>query len=823
MKISFNWLKEHADVGCGANELAGMLPRLGMDADSIARLGPAFTGVVTAEVLSKEKHPAADRLSLCRVSDGLMTYSVVCGAPNVAAGQKVPFAKAGAVLPGGTLSKAKIRGVESEGMICSCKELVLEGDASGIMVLDPSTKAGQDFAALLGGSDSVLDIEITANRPDLLSHLGLARELSVCLGFPMKAAEERPLREDAGLRSFPVEVPSTGECPRYVGRLIEGVAIGESPDWLKTKLKAVGLRPINNVADITNFILMDTGQPLHAFDADLIEGGRIVVRFAKAGEKMTALDGRDYDLTPECLVIADASKPVAIAGVMGGSATAVTTKTKRVFLESANFSPVTVRRCSQLLRLRSDSSYRFERGTDISAAEGASRSAASLIQRLCGKAVAVSPPLDVYPGKKEPSPIRVSADRINAILGSDFPRDEIRRAIEAVSARTQGEGDALTVLAPTWRGDLATPSDLAEEVARILGYDRIPSTVPTSALRPTEELRSCAVAGKARSRLAALGLHEALTYDFISEKHASLLEVPEDRWVRLANPLTEDWTVLRPSLIPGLLQSLRRNIERQAESVRLFELGKVYSRDAAGVRERSHLAGILYGPLAPAHWKASKEKTGLFEAKTILADLLSGVSGLEWTTQARDGGFAGEDLLLPGSRVFIRNASGPKGLSCGCPKGLSFGCPKGLSFGSVLGRLGILHPKLARAWEVDREQPAVFELDLELLAGASSGSKVFRPLSPFPSSWRDLSVVVRQDVPYGEIEAAIMGLKLSELDFVQLVDVYSGKGVADGLRSLSLRFVFQLPDRTLKDAEVTAAVDRILAELKNRFGAELRK
>ncbi|MBI5625048.1 MAG: phenylalanine--tRNA ligase subunit beta [Elusimicrobia bacterium] len=799
MKISFNWLKERVGVECGAIELADMLPRLGIGAESIESLGPAFTGVVTAEVLAKDKHPNADRLSLCQVSDGSRTYSVVCGAPNVAAGQKVPFARVGAVLPGGKLSKAKIRGVESEGMICSCKELSLEGDASGIMVLDPATKAGQDFAALLGGSDTILDVEITANRPDLLSHLGLARELSICLGLPLKERTEPAFKEDDSLSSFPVDIPSPGACPRYVGRLIEGVSVGESPDWLKTKLKAVGLRPINDVADITNYILLDSGQPLHAFDADLIEGGRIVVRFARAGEKLLALDGKEYPLTPECLVIADAVKPVAIAGVMGGEATAVTARTRRVFLESANFTPVTVRRGSQLLRLRSDASYRFERGTDVSAAEWASRSAASLIASLCGGSVRVSPALDVYPGRREPSPIRVTADRINSILGSEFPRDEVHRAIEAVSAQIRVEGDVLTALAPTWRSDLATSSDLAEEVARILGYDRIPSTVPSSALRPIEELRSLAVARKAGSRLAALGLHESLTYDFISEKSVSLLEVPEERWVRLANPLTEDWTVLRPSLIPGLLQSLRRNVERQAESVRLFESGKVYLRDASGVRERPHLAGILYGPLVPAHWRASKEKTGIFEAKTILADLLSGVPGLEWTTEGGNGGFAGENLLLPGSRVFIRNASG------------------------VLARLGTLHPKLARAWEVDREQPAVFELDLELLAEASSGPKVFQPPSPFPSSWRDLSVVIRDSVPYADLEAAIRGLRIAELDSVELVDLYAGKGVADGHRSLSLRFVFQLPDRTLKDAEVSAAADKILAELGKKFGAELRK
>ncbi|MFA6318193.1 MAG: phenylalanine--tRNA ligase subunit beta [Elusimicrobiota bacterium] len=799
MKASYNWLKERLALEWSAEELAGRLPSVGIEVAGIEKRGPVFTGVVTAEVLTKVKHPNADRLSLCQVSDGAKTYSVVCGAPNVAAGQKVPFARVGAVLPGGKLSKAKIRGVESEGMICSTKELALEGDASGIMVLDPSTKAGQDFAALLGGSDTILDVEITPNRPDLMSHLGLCREIATCFGVPFKESAETALQEDASLRSLPVEILSAGDCPRYVGRLIDGVRVGESPDWIKDKLAAVGLRPINNVVDVTNLILMDTGQPLHAFDADLLANGRIIVRPARPGERLLALDGKDYALTEGLLVIADYAKPVAIAGVMGGQATSVTASTKRVFLESAAFIPAAVRKSSQSLRLRSDSSARFERGCDVEAAAWASRQAAALIASLSGGSARVSPALDIYPGRKDPFPIRATAARVNAILGTAFPAEEVEKTIRAIAAKTDQEGDVLVVTPPSWRRDLATPWDLAEETARILGYDRIPSSVGTSPLKPTEELRSHSLAHRARARLAALGLHEACTYDFISEKHAALLEVTEDQWVRLANPLTEDWVVLRPSLLPGLLQSLRRNIERQAESVRLFEVGKTYLRDGSAVREHSHLAGVLYGPLSPAHWKASKDKAGLFEAKALLADLLAGVTGLTWTADDPAGTFAGSGLLLPGSRLTVSAGGAP------------------------LARLGILHPKLARAWEVDREQPAYFELDLERLAAASAGPRTFRAMSSFPSSWRDLSVVVRSDVPYADIEAAVAGLKLPALDSVGLVDVYAGKGVADGCRSLSLRFVFLLPDRTLKDAEVAAGVEKVLAELKKRFGAELRK
>ncbi|MBI5211181.1 MAG: phenylalanine--tRNA ligase subunit beta [Elusimicrobia bacterium] len=805
MKISFSWLKDHVDVPCGPQELADMLPRLGMDAESVERLGPAFSGVVTGEVLAVDKHPNADRLSVCRVTDGSKTYTVVCGAKNVAAGQKIPLARVGASLPGGKLSAAKIRGIDSEGMICSTKELALGGDASGIMVLDPATPVGQDAQALLGGGDCVLDIEITANRPDLLSHLGLARELATCFGFPLKRREETALQEDGSLQPFPVEMLSTGECPRYVGRLIEGVEVKDSPGWLKARLEAVGLRPINSVVDITNFTLMDAGQPLHAFDADKLEGGRIVVRFARAGEKILALDGREYALAPDILVIADASKPVAIAGIMGGEETAVTAKTRRVFLESANFAPQVVRKGSQKLRLRSDSSYRFERSADVEAADRASRSAADLVAQLCGKSVRVSAPLDVYPGKRPMPPISVTARRINEILGSDFPLAEVEKALEAVSAKVVRDGEVLSVVAPTWRQDLGTPWDLAEEAARILGYDRIPSAIKPCVLKPAREPRSHAAERNVRSRLAAAGFHESYTYDFISDRQAALLEVPEDRWARLSNPLTEDWTVLRPSLMPGLLQSARRNLNAQAESIRLFELGKVYGRDGDALAERAHLAGILVGANACAHWMSARGTADCFAAKAAVAGLLEGIPGLRWTAAwtvrepGREDPFAGENLLLPNSRLFVLSPQG-----------------------TPLARLGVLHPRLARAWDMDKERPAVFELDLSALAALESPPAVFKPFSPFPSSWRDLSVVVQARVPYAEVDGAVRALGIAELSAVDLVDVYAGSGVPEGHRSLSMRLVFCRPDRTLTDAEVAAAVERILAELKARCGAVLR-
>lgn len=795
MKISYSWLKEHLPLEISAEDLAGHLPQLGFEVAEFTRKGPAFSNVIVAEIIAVAKHPNADRLSLCEVTDGTSKYSVVCGAKNVAVGQKVALAKVGAKLPGGEIKPAKIRGVESQGMICASAELGLPADAeAGIRVLDARMALGTDFAQTLGGSDSILDVEITPNRPDCLSHLGLARELSAYFRFPVKTrvGAEAP---KASSECWPVSVEDAMACPRYTGRLLTGVRVGPSPAWLASKLEAVGMRPINNVVDVTNFVLMDMGQPLHAFDADLLAEKRVTVRYARRGEKIKTLDGRTCELNERCLVIADARNPIAIAGVMGGLDSAVTEKTANVFLESAHFRPATVRAASQYLRLRSDSSYRFERGTDVEAVAAASERAAALILELGGPDARASKLVDAYPEPRRASPIEVSTDRINQILGTEFPQADVEAALAAIGSIAPAKDKALTFTPPSYRGDLTHVWDLAEEVARLSGYDQIPSRTPVMALKPAHDLPSHAVAERCRTRLATLGLMEAYNYDFVSDKLLAQAGVRENQdltFARLINPLNEDWTILRPTLLPGLLQNAALNLNRGASSVRLFEIGRVYRKDGSGLVEKARLSGLILGARAAAHWQAPSQPSDFYDAKGVLAELTAGIPGLKWAEGAA-------------SALFHPKAS------------LQLESPKG-----TVATVGLIHPQASRAWDLGREGAAIFDVDLDLLASLGPTKLAFKPYGVFPSSRRDLSFFVDRPLPYAEIESAVNGCRIKELTALEVLDVFNGKGVPEGKKSVTIRLSFALEDRTLKDAEVNAAVEKVLAALKGRFGAVLR-
>lgn len=799
MRISYNWLKERLPLTIPAQDLCAHLLSLGFEVSSLEKRGPAFTGVVTAKVLSCEKHPNADKLSVCLVDDGAEKRTVVCGAPNVAADQTVALARPGAVLPGGAaIKKAKLRGVESDGMICSGKELGLNQESSGILVLDAQTPIGLDFAQTLGPCDDILEVEITPNRPDCLSHLGLARELAAYFRMPLKA-EAPAAPQEAAPCAVALEVRAPQACPRYAGRLLEGLRVGPSPAWLKARLESVGLRSVNNVVDATNFILMDMGQPLHAFDADMLEGGKIVVRWAAAGESLKALDGQTYALSEKCLVIADARKPAAIAGVMGGLETAVTEKTRRVFLESAHFFPPTVRKASQLLRLRSDSSYRFERGTDIEAVEQASRRAAALILSLCGGKS--SRAVEAYAEKRQPTIIATTVGRINGILGSDFPAEAVEGALKSVCASFSKDGQALRLTPPSYRDDLSTAWDLAEETGRLLGYDNIPSRLPAVPLKPARLLPLQAAAQRCAQRLSALGLREAYNYDLLSEKTLLRCRLPLERAAYVSNPLSEDWAVLRPSLLPGLLSNTLTNINGGAGPARLFEIGKTYARSSSGLEENLHAAGLLLGPAAAAHWRGEgRRRVDFYDVKGLVAELTRGLEGLRWLAlqDPQAGNMPSDPFFHPKAALRLR-------------------LPRG-AFGAV----GALHPALARAWGLEKEEPVLFDLRLELLGEERESEKKFRPFSPFPGSWRDLSFLLPAEVPYEAVERSVFSCGLSELKELELVDVFTGRGVPEGRKSLTLRLRFGREDRTLKDEEVSSAVERVLAELSSRHGAVLR-
>lgn len=797
MKVSYSWLKEYLPLEMSAGDLAERLPMIGFEVAGQTSRGPGFSGVVAAQILAIAKHPNADRLSLCMVDDGKRKFSVVCGAGNIAVGQKIPLAKIGALLPGGRqITRAKIRGVESEGMICSSEELGLgaQSNGGGILVMDPQTELGLDVSRSLGPVDEILDIEISPNRPDCLSHFGLARELAAYFRLPLIPLAAPELKTPQG-SCLPVRVADAQACPRYLGRILTNLKIGPSPGWLALKLEAVGLRPINNLVDITNYILMDIGQPLHAFDLDLLAGTQIAVRFASEGETIKALDNKDYALTPSCLVIADAEKPVAVAGVMGGLESAVTVKTTRAFLESAYFDPIVVRKTSAALRLRSDSSYRFERGADIAMVETASERAAGLILKLCGKDAQASPPLNVGKERAETAPILVTTSRINEILGADFPDEAITSTLRSIDPGLEERaGKTLHFSPPSCRRDLATAWDLSEEIGRLLGYEHIPAKISSVALRPSRAAPGQTIAERCRQRLAALGLCEAYNYDFLSEKLLRMARPDDKNLARIANPLSEDWTTLRPTLLIGLLQNAAANLNRGTKSVRLFELGKTYRKTPSGLEERARAAAILLGPVAPPFWGPQKiRRNDFYDTKGVVLDLLAYIPGLALVPFK-----ACDPLFHPGASLRL---STPKG---------------------VLGALGLLHPPIARAWGLERENASIFELDLDLLAELEPARFQFSPYSRHPSAARDLSVVVDKKIPYADVAAVLRGCAIAELKSLELVDLFEGRGVPKGKQSLTLRLTFGRLDRALTDVEVNAAVEKILAALKSELKAVLR-
>ena len=808
MKISLSWLKEHLEFNFSAEELAEKLGNLGFEVESIERKGPQFKGVFSAQILQIEKHPNADRLSVCQVTDGSENFTIVCGAKNIAVGQKVPLAKVGADLPGGMkISRSKIRGVESSGMICSGKELGLGSENGGILILDPQLDLGKDMSLALGEKTEILDVAVLPNRPDCLSHLGLARELSWSLNIPLKTFRSPATHGGQAFAGDPlgalyppgwkISIASKEDCPVYVGRVFENLKVSPSPPWLVDRLASVGIKSINNVVDVTNYILMDLGQPLHVFDADDLEGREIFVRRALAGESLVTLDDKKYDLNSDILVIADKNSPQAIAGVMGGLSSAVLSKTKRVFLESASFNAALIRKTTQALRLKSESSYRFERGTDPELPEIASLKAAEMILSLAGGKC--SPAVSQKNIKRNPA-IVISAAQINQMLGSDFKPADIKNVFSGLvrDGRSpklkEGQEGFFSLTAPSYRLDIESRADLAEEVARVLGYQKIPVHYPKISFAPPRKTESAALVDFLSQRLKETGFFEAYNYDFISLADFELSGAEMIKGVRLKNPLSEDMTILRPTLLTGLLRNAQYNFNRGNFSFRLFEKGTGFYDG----RENQLLSGIATGKFPEIYWK--QERTSENDFYGVLGALVDSFSGFDLDYSPLDLGLPRiQALFHPQKTVEFKSA------------------------GEIVGLCGLLHPRLASRWNISpqqREGVFIFEFNLSLLKKSPPPSS-FKALSEFPLAWRDISIVLAEEIPYSSVLRAIEESKISELKRVDLVDIFSGENIEKGLKSLTLRMTFGLNDRTITDKEVENSIAKILESFK-KIGAVLR-
>jgi phenylalanyl-tRNA synthetase beta chain len=815
MRVPLPWLREYCDPGLDARAIEERLTMTGTKVEAIHEHGvPSTENFVVGRVISAEQHPDADRLKVCMVELGEDSpATIVCGAPNVAAGQTVAVARPGAVLPGGQkLAKAKLRGIVSEGMILAENELELvlgSPSREGIMVLDDLTPdaefaPGTPLADVLPIAMQVLELEITPNRPDCLGVYGVARELHAATGAPLAG---EPWLEDPGssgpVSGVEVSVECPDLCPRFTARVFESVTIGPSPLWLKARLAAAGQRSINNVVDITNYVMLLTAQPLHAFDLDRVAGGRLTVRRAAPGEAVDTLDGQTRILDEEMVLIEDAEGPTSIAGVMGGVRSEVEQGTSRVLLEVATWNGPNIHRTSWALALRSEASGRFEKGLAPEQCMHAQAIAARLMSELCG-ATLLPGTIDVGPAPAPAPLIRLREARVSAILGVPVARERQAEILRALAFTAAEAGDGLDVGVPALRRqDVTREVDLIEEVARIDGLERLPATLPArrgAAGRLTHAQR---VRRAAEDALAGRGLHEIVGWSFTEPSLLDRLRLPADHAMRgvvaLENPLSDGQSIMRPTLLGSLLDAARHNVARNGPDVAIFESGTVYRVDenpAHPLADEHHALGaLLTGDLVPRSWRGGPGEADLFAAKGLLEALLDRFH-VEWSVEPRAWPF-----LHPGRSAAV------------------LACAHQGAGGRTLGFLGEVHPLVAGAWDLERT--AAFAIDLGLLAEAAPEVVSFTAFGSFPTLRRDLAVTLPQAVPVADVLARVRGAAGGMLESARVFDVYEGEQVGEGRRSLALALSFRDLERTLTDEDVEPVRARIVAAVAE-IGGELR-
>jgi len=805
MRVSYKWLQDYVEIPWSVEDLADRLTMAGVLVEALEPMGVGLDDIVVGQVLTVDRHPAAEQLYVTRVQVGAEQLQIVTGAANVTPGALVPVARPGAKLPGGrVIQRVELRGVASEGMLCSEAELGTGDDAGGIWLLPPDVRHGQRLVDALGLDDVILHLEVYPNRPDWLSVIGIAREVAALAGTTVRLPQA-PIAELAeGAQAMAsVHVEAEDLCPRYQARVLRDVQVGPSPAWLQQRLRAAGMRSINNVVDVTNFVMWEWGQPLHAFDYDRLRGGRIVVRRAQAGETLVTLDGTERRLTPDMLVIADAERPVALAGVMGGADSEVTANTTRILLEAATFHPVSVRRTAKALGMRTEASHRFEKGLDPNTVALAAARAASLMQQLAGAKVYAGA-VDVYPRPVAPWSVTCRPARVRRLLGADIGDEQIRGYLVALGfgvERAQQDGEtAFRVTVPTYRRDVQREADLVEEVARLYGYDRVPTTVPGNVREPGGQQRPLPFLDKVRDILTSFGLHECITYSFIDPASFDKLQLaaddPRRRAVPLRNPLREDQSVLRTTLVGGLLETAARNVAHRVTDVHLFEIGAVFLPKGLPVAElpdEPRRIGLLMTGAAPERWWGDKRPSvSFYELKGVVEQLLERLGVRAEFVPSN------EPFLHPGRQAAVRAGE------------------------AVLGVLGEVHPLTAAAFELEGRRVYVAELDAEALERLSRAQVRFVPLPRYPSVQRDIALLVPKALPAAVVEDAIRRYGGELVESVRLFDVYEGPQVAADHRSLAYSLRLRAKDRTLTDEEANAVMARIEEGLASELGVRRR-
>jgi phenylalanyl-tRNA synthetase beta chain len=819
MKVPYSWLKEHCDPGLPASQLAERLAMTGTEVERVATVGPpAADGFVVGRVLSAEKHPKADRLSVCVVDTGDGERTIVCGAPNVAAGQTVPVALPGATMPGGQqIGEAKLRGVRSAGMICAASELGVGESPEGIMVFeDDGLAPGTPLSEVMPVGEEVLELEVTPNRVDCFGVYGVAREVHAISAAPLgpepwaEDVEATGEGEVGDYASVAVDVPDL--CPRFTARVFIDVTIGPSPRWLQARLAAAGQRSINNVVDITNYVMLLTAQPLHAFDLDRVPGGALTVRAAGEGEKMTTLDGVERTFDAETVLVCDANGPSGIAGIMGGQASEVSDGTTRILLEVANWNGANILRSSRLLSLRSEASSRFEKQLHPELCMRAQRIASKLMVELCGARL-VPGTIDVAAEIPPPPQLTLRGSRIEGLLGMPIEQADQMAYLERLGFGVEVEGDDLAVTVPPDRHhDVTREVDLIEEVARVHGLDEhLPSTLPAVAGQAGGLTREQRLRRRAEDTMRDLGFDEVVGWSFTDPGEPGRLRIPAGderaRGVVLANSLSEDQSVMRTTVLGSLLDVAQRNLARGADAVALFESGRVYLPLAPGdgigslagyfpgerrapEREPHRIGCLAVGPLTAGSWRGGGEPTDFFALKGVV-EALAGQLGATVACESGE-----QPFLHPGRSATV-----------------SFG-------GAVAGWIGELHPLVCRAWDIDAA--VSFELDLAVLVSvASAGEETYEDVTTFPAVYQDLAVVMPVGMAAAELREVVLSAGGELLRAADVFDLYEGEQVGEGRKSVALRLEFRAPDRTLTDDEVAGRRGAIEAELA-KIGGELR-
>lgn len=807
MKVSVSWLNDYVPVKMDAHALADALTMVGLEVDSVTNRYEYLDRVVVGRIIDISAHPDSDHLQLCNVDAGAETVSVVCGAPNVFKNMIAPLALPGTILPDGSvLTKSVIRGQASEGMLCSEIELGLGTDSSGVLDLSKhiavkDAVVGQKLVEVLSLEDYVLEIELTPNRPDCLSLVGIAREIAAIEGETLKYPDFTLFDKTSDIeKRTSVIIDAPDHCPRYAARLVEDVVIEPSPYWLQDRLLSIGQKPINNIVDITNFVMMELGQPLHAFDFDNLAENRIVVRTASPGEPFTTLDEKDRKLTEDMLMICDGQKPVAVGGVMGGLNSEIESTTKNVLIESACFDPVSIRRTSKALGLNTEASHRFERGVDPGGTINALNRAAHLMVEL-GKGRLVDGLIDVHPGRKSPAKISLSVSATNRLLGLALSREHIEEHLRSIEFNASAESDdTISVIVPSFRVDVSRPEDLMEEVARRIGYHHIPTTFPAMPAETLPVSRQRSFRNSVKQIVVGMGFLEVITYSFIHQDACDRLRLdsndPRRNRVHILNPLSEEQSVMRTSMVPGLLETVRYNIAQQMKDLKLFEIGKIYLGRGNDELpdEREILAGAWTGSRHPDSWVQKDVPCDYFDIKGVVECLLDAIkaSNVRFSRMPSDRC----KYMQPGYTAQIDVND------------------------TMVGLIGQIHPQVLKNYDI--KQPVfLFEIDMDLIRPLIPEKFNAEPIPKYPFIARDLTLIVDKGVEAMAVVQKISDLKQKLVENIHIFDVYEGDKIPEGKKSISIRVTFRSFEETLEDKAVSLIHKKISDRLVADFNASL--